>query len=304
MLQLYQISRITVTELIEHAALVSLALIALVLYFPIAFRTIRRFWMLYLFGALGFLILASDLKINFVFDTLATALPNINPEQMKEWKAQYAEYAPHFASELIVTFAALAFLERGLEIARRHHAVRRQALAGMRFILSRAEDRNLYFTVEGVKTLEDDQVAFEFRRPQYVRYLRAAERKLYDAGSETRAKLIQMIKNYATLRQKIDELASSIQVMAIERNDNYQLPQQLRCLREQLTVSSSTLDPSHVPSPDISNSFWTAETADLRKLMRDAVELRANLISKMDEFRALYQKCRKEIWSHSDPDEV
>jgi hypothetical protein len=140
---------------------------------------------LYFFFLAGVIIFASDLFYRHI-------------ELGRSWADIYHEYSPHFSSEILITFVAVAILDRSIAIRERRHEIRDSALGGLRFFVRFCEQHNCSFTEQHLHWLRDEQNAFNSRKANRMAQMSRTERTHYEAAAEKVDALVQAVSDYYT----------------------------------------------------------------------------------------------------------
>jgi hypothetical protein len=159
---------------------------------------------LHLFILVGIILLAYDLYSKL--------------QNGRTWSEISSEYLPHFASGIIITFLAVAILERSIAFRDRrqeHRAeVKRNALAALLYYVRSCEKHNLHFTIGDREELNDDLTIFNKRMANQVASMSKNEKAHFEAAAQEVNKLVVAINNdnvSAEDRQRaIDESASAL----------------------------------------------------------------------------------------------
>ena len=109
------------------------------------------------------------------------------------------EYLPHFASEILITFLAVAILERSIARRERRHEVRRKAAGGLRFFVRFCEERNLHFRDQDLYILRDEVDAFNGRKDKWIRLMSRPEREHFNLAAVEANNIVTAIGNYLKL---------------------------------------------------------------------------------------------------------
>jgi hypothetical protein len=111
----------------------------------------------------------------------------------------YREYAPHFGSELLITFLAVAILERSIALRDyrrdRRNEIRRNALGALLYFVRFCDQRDLHFTIHDRQELNNADAAFNKRRASRMAAMSGEERTVYLAAAEEVNKLVAAINN-------------------------------------------------------------------------------------------------------------
>jgi hypothetical protein len=146
-------------------------------------RTPARHRHLYFFLSIGVIIFAYDLYRRVV-------------EEGHSWAVAYREYAPHFASEILITFIAVAILERAITQRERRHEIRGAALGGLRFYVRFCEQHDCRFTEQRFHWLKDEYDAFNSRKGNWIAQMNRTERALFAAAAQKVDELVTAVDNF------------------------------------------------------------------------------------------------------------
>jgi hypothetical protein len=116
----------------------------------------------------------------------------------KSLEGIYAEYAPHFASEMLITFFAIALLERSITWEERRRERKFFALGALRFFVRFSEQRNCNFTDQDRYWLDDELTTFNLRRDQWRRQMSNEEQDLFDLAAREVEKLVKAVGSPVT----------------------------------------------------------------------------------------------------------
>jgi hypothetical protein len=166
-------------------ALVACAVVVVTLIFSVV--VIRRLGTLSLtlFVIAGIIILVYDLYSKM--------------QGGKTWSDITGEYLPQFASEIIITFLAVAILERSIAFRdhrqERRAEIRRNALGALLYYVRFCNRHNLQFTIHDRQELNDDLAAFNKRKANRMASMSGKEQALFEAASEAVNKLVAAVNN-------------------------------------------------------------------------------------------------------------
>lgn len=166
-------------------ALVACAVVTITLIFSVV--VIRRLGTLSLslFIIAGIIILAYDLYSKL--------------QEGKSWSNISSEYLPHFVSEIIITFLAVAILERSIALRDRRQErraeIKRNALGALLYYVRLCDRHNLQFTIHDRKELNDDVAAFNKRKANRMASMSSKEKALFEAAADEVSKLVVAINN-------------------------------------------------------------------------------------------------------------
>jgi hypothetical protein len=138
-----------------------------------------------LFIIVGIIILAYDLHSKL--------------QDGKSWSDISSEYLPHFASEILITFLAVAILERSIALRdrrlERRAEIRRNALGALLYYVRFCDRRSLHFTIHDRQELNDDLAAFNKRKTNRMASMSSKEKALFEAAADEVNKLVVAINN-------------------------------------------------------------------------------------------------------------
>jgi hypothetical protein len=140
---------------------------------------------LYAFLLIGFFILAGDVYIRHF-------------EDAQTWTGIYREYSPHFASEILITFIAVAILENSIKRRERRHEIRGAALGGLRFFVRFCEQHDCRFTQQQLHRLSDERNAFNARKANRIAQISRTERTHYEDAAQAVEALVQAVSDSYT----------------------------------------------------------------------------------------------------------
>ncbi len=158
---------------------------------------------LYFFLIIGIIILSYDLYSK--------------RQDNQSWAEIYSVYSPHFASEILITFLAVAILERSIARRERRHQVRRNAAGGLRFFVRFCEERDLHFMDQHRYLLQDEIAAFNSRKGKWIKLMSGKERESFIPAAEAANNLVTAISDYLSLPANTPEKET---MMAIVDNLN------------------------------------------------------------------------------------
>jgi len=140
---------------------------------------------LYAFLLIGFFILAFDVYTRHF-------------EEAETWTHIYREYSPHFASEILITFIAVAVLENSIKRRERRHEIRGTALGGLRFFVRFCEQHDCHFTQQELRWLSDERNAFNARKANRMAQMTRTEQTHYEDAAQAVQALVQAASDFHT----------------------------------------------------------------------------------------------------------
>ena len=137
------------------------------------------------------------------------------------WASIYREYSPHFASEILITFIAIALLERVIDRRDRRNQIRRAAAGALRFYVHFAYNRNFEFLDGDAHLLDDDIEAFNRRKEGWMDLMSRTERTKFEEAAKAANDFVDAVRANINLpenvRYTIDERDKLIAQMNILR---------------------------------------------------------------------------------------
>jgi len=133
-------------------------------------------------------------RILYLFLAAGVAIFAYHVAAEESWNRVYTEYAPHFGSEILVTFIAVALLERSIAYKERWHQMRRNVLGFLRFYVRFCQQHDLRFSRLDGDLLADELNSFNGRKERWRVLMTTEERALFRGADDALNRLVRAIQ--------------------------------------------------------------------------------------------------------------